>query len=221
MAHRLRDDLQEERRFSVLDNLFQNLFELLVANILFVICSVPLISAGPAAIALERVCCLIHREEKVQVFRVFFKTFGHYFGRGLFLSLVILPLFLISGLGVFLFYSEGLILRMALCLVMFLLGSGMLQYLAPLISISDLPFEKQLKNSFLLVFLGIDRTLAGALVSLALMLLILWQPKIMAALCFMILPAVHGFIRSWLALRAAQKYIFDPYYKEHPEDMGL
>lgn len=219
MAQRLRDDLQTERKFPVLDNMFQNLFELMMANVLFILCSLPLVTAGPAAIALERICCLIHREEKVQVFQTFFHTFFHFFGKGLFLSFVILPLFLISGIGVFLFYSEGLTLQMALCLVMFLLGSGLMQYLTPLISTSDLSFEKQLKNSFLLLFLGAGRTILGALVSLSLFLLILWQPKMMMALCLVILLAVHGFIRSYLALQAAQKYIFDPYYKKHPEEM--
>ena len=65
MARRLRDDLKEEKRMPFFDNLFQNLFELMLANILFVLCCVPVVTAGPAAIALERVCCLIHREEKV------------------------------------------------------------------------------------------------------------------------------------------------------------
>lgn len=217
MAKRLRDNLQEENRFPFLDNLFQNLFELMLANILFVLCSVPLVTAGPAAVALERVCCLIHREEKVPVFRTFFQSFCRYFGRGLFLSFVVLPLFIIAGVGVFLFYSEGRMAEMAVCMVMFLLGSGLLQYLAPLISATDLPFEKQLKNSFLLLVLGVGRTLLGAVISLCLMILILWQPKMMAALCFLILLAVHGYFRSYLALQSAQKYIFDPYYKENPE----
>lgn len=216
MAKRLRDNLQEENGFPFLDNLFQNLMELILVNILFVLCSVPIVTAGPAAIALERVCCLIHRKEKVPVFRTFLRTFKRYFGRGLFLSIVLIPLFLISGLGVFLFYSEGLLWKMALCLLMFLLGSGLLQYLAPLISATDLPFEKQLKNSFLLLVLGAGRTILGAVISLCLMLLTLWQPKMMVALCFVILLAVHGFIRSYLGLQVAQKYIFDPYYHNHP-----
>lgn len=142
------------------------------------------------------------------VFKTFFQTFTRYFGRGLFLSVVVLPLFLIAGLGVFLFYSEGLLAQMAVSMIMFLLGSGLLQYLAPLISTTDLTFEKQLKNGFLLLFLSISRTLLGGVVSLSLILLILWQPKMMAALCFLILFAVHGYIRSYLALQAAHKYIF-------------
>lgn len=214
MARKLRDDLQAGNSFPFLDRLFQNLFELMVANVLFVLCSIPLLTAGPAAVALERVCCLIHREEKVPVFKTFFQTFARYFGRGLFLSFVVLPLFFIAGIGVFLFYSEGLLGQMAVCMIMFLLGSGLLQYLAPLISTTDLTFEKQLKNGFLLLFLSIGRTLLGGVVSLCLALLILWQPKMMMALCFLILLAVHGYIRSYLALQAAQKYIFNPYYKE-------
>lgn len=213
MARRLRDDLKEEKRIPFFDNLFQNLFELMLANILFVLCAIPVVTAGPAAVALERVCCLIHREEKVSVFRTFFQTFGRFFGRGLFLSFVVLPLFSIAGLGVFLFYTEGRIAQMAACMVMFLLGSGLLQYLAPLISITDLTFDKQLKNAFLLLFVSIGRTLLGALVSLCVAVLVLWQPKMMTALCILILPAVHSYIRSFLAMQTAQKYIFDPFYK--------
>lgn len=195
-----------------LDRLFQNLFELLLANILFLLCSVPLITVGPAAIALERICCQIHREEKVPVFSTFFQTFGRYFGPGLFLSIVILPLFLISGLGIFVFYSEGKLGLMALCALMFLLASGLLQYLAPLVSTTDLPFEKQLKNAALLIFLCPLRTVLGSAVSLSLMVLLLWQPKFMLALFLVVLFSVHGYFRSYLALQAAGKYIFDPYY---------
>ena len=215
MAKRLRDDLKTENKFPFLDRLFQNLFELMLANILFVVCCIPVVTAGPALIALERICCLIHREEKVSVFRTFFQTFGRYFGRGLFLSAVVLPLFLIAGMGIFLFYTEGRLMEMVICLVMFLLGSGLLQYLTPLVSTTELSFEQQLKNSFLLVFLGLGRTLLGALVSLCLILLLLYQPKMMIAMCFLILLAVHSFIRSYFALQAAQKYIFDPYYNKN------
>ncbi len=214
MALKLRDDLQGENRFAFLDNLFQNLFELMVANILFVLCCVPVVTAGPGLVALERVCCLIQREEKVPVVKTFFQAFGRYFGRGLFLSVVVLPLFLIAGIGVFLFYSEGHLLQMIVCLVMFLLGSGLLQFLTPLISTTDLSFEKQIKNAFLLLVISIGRTLLGAVISLSLLLLILWQPKMMAALCFVILLAVHSYLRSYLALQSAQKFIFDPYYNK-------
>lgn len=138
--------------------------------------------------------------------------FGRYFGRGLFLSIVVLPLFLLSGFCIFAFYSEGSLFLMALCAVMFLLASGLLQYLAPLVSATELTFEKQLKNAAILLFLCPLRTLGGAICSLSLMLLFLGYPKMMLALCFVILLAVHGYFRSYLSLQAAQKYIFDPYY---------
>ena len=162
MAKRLRDDLKTENKFPFLDRLFQNLFELMLANILFVVCCIPVVTAGPALIALERICCLIHREEKVSVFRTFFQTFGRYFGRGLFLSAVVLPLFLIAGMGIFLFYTEGRLMEMVICLVMFLLGSGLLQYLTPLVSTTELSFEQQLKNSFLLMVLAPVMTVSAA-----------------------------------------------------------
>lgn len=205
----------------ILDRLFQNLFELLLTNVLFMLCSLPLITAGPAAIALERICCQIHREEKVPVFQIFFQTFGRYFGRGLFLSIVVLPLFLFSGLCIFAFYSEERLGLMALCAVMFLLASGLLQYLAPLVSATELPFEKQLKNAAILLFLCPLRTLAGGIGSLSLLLLLLWQPKFMLALCFVILLSVHGYFRSYLALQGAQKYIFDPYYASKEKNIRV
>lgn len=221
MAKRLRDDLKTENKFPFLDRLFQNLFELMLANVLFALCCIPVLTAGPALIALERICCLIHREEKVSVFRTFFQTFGRYFGRGLFLSAVVLPLFLIAGIGIFLFYTEGRLMEMVICLVMFLLGSGLLQYLTPLVSTTELSFEQQLKNSFLLMVLAPVKTLLGAAVSLGLILLMLYQPKMMIALCFLILLAVHSFIRSHLALQAAQKFIFDPFYSRNPDQTPL
>lgn len=203
---------EENTIHEFLDRMFQNLFELLLANVLFFLCSIPLITAGPAAIAMERICCQIHKEEKVSVFSTFFRTFGRYFGRGLFLSIVVLPLFLISGLCIFAFYSEGRLGLTTLCAVMFVLASGLLQNLAPLISCTDLAFEQQLKNAAILIFLCPLKTLCGAVISLSLILLLLWQPKFMLALCFVILLAIHGYFRSYLALQAAQKYIFDPYY---------
>ena len=41
------------------------------------------------------------------------------------------------------------------------------------------------------------------------------------SLCFLILLAVHSFIRSHLALQAAQKFIFDPFYSRNPDQTPL
>lgn len=216
MASKEREKTARREPPEILDRLFQNLFELLAANVLFIICSIPVITAGPAAAALERICCQIHREEKFSVVKTFFGAFGSFFGRGLFLSVVVLPLFVISGLSVFAFYSEGKLGFMVVCGIMFLIASGMLQYLAPLISLTELPFEKQLKNALLLMVLCPGKTLLGAVGSLLFLLLILWQPKLMIAFCLVIALGVHGYFRSYLAMQAAQKYIFDPYYASHP-----
>ena len=77
---------------------FHDLFDLMVVNWLWLLCSLPVITIGPATCGLYTVTLKLAREEPVNPVRDFFKGFKSNFKSGLFLGLWA-TLLLVAALG--------------------------------------------------------------------------------------------------------------------------
>ena len=66
---------------------FHDLFDLMVVNWLWLLCSLPIVTVGPATCGLYRVTLKLARQEPVQPLRDFFRGFRENFKSGLFLGL--------------------------------------------------------------------------------------------------------------------------------------
>ena len=73
---------------STLGAFLRGLFDLMILNILWLICSLPIITVGPASSALSRVAINLVRDESPSVLKEFFSSFRRDFGKAVVLGLI-------------------------------------------------------------------------------------------------------------------------------------
>lgn len=105
-----------KRLLDSIDSLFQpdhpvtaagaRIFSLIGLNLLWLLCSIPVITIGPATLAMHYVLLQCHSGRSDQILKPFFRAFRRDFGAGLMLGLPVTALlFLLSFNGLYLFGS--------------------------------------------------------------------------------------------------------------------
>ena len=141
------------KRFAMLTNL-------VCLNILWLVCCIPVFTAGAATAALYHTVFLYHNKEDDAVLRPFFRAFRTNFKQS---TLLFLPLFAALLLVVFdlvylASYGKGTAVLFLLILVILLL-MGMLIHLFPLIARFDMNAKALLRTAFSLTALHLPGTL--------------------------------------------------------------
>ena len=155
------------QRFAMLTNL-------VCLNILWLVCCIPVFTAGAATAALYHTVFLYHNKEDDAVLRPFFRAFRTNFKQS---TLLFLPLFAALLLVVFdlvylASYGKGTAVLFLLILVILLL-MGMLIHLFPLIARFDMNAKALLRTAFSLTALHLPGTLTViALLALPVILLL-------------------------------------------------
>lgn len=204
------------------EGFFMNIGALLAANLLFVLCSLPLVTVGPSLIALTRVCCQAHRGEDVSPAKDFFRAFRQNFKSGLLVSILLVPLYLGqyllfgSALGAYLAQGTGLP-TLVLFAVGFLGINCFAMYLLPLLAFLKADGLTVLRNAFLLCFAEGGWSLTGSITAMVIFSLgavSLPHSLPLFILIFFSLLVYHWCFFGWKIL---DKYVFTPYYEQHPE----
>lgn len=205
------------------EGFFMNIGALLTANLLFVLCSLPLITVGPGLIALARICCQACRGEDVSPVRDFFKAFKQNLKAGLLLSITLVPVYLgqylllSSALGGYLAQGTGLP-SLILFAVGFLGLNCFAMYLLPLLAFLKADGGTVLRNAFLLCFAEGGWSLTGGITAMAVFSLgVTSLPNslpLFIAIFFSLLT-YHWCFFGW---KIVDKYVFTPYYEQHPEE---
>ena len=189
------------------------LADLVICNILFVLCSLPVFTLGASLTALYRCTLSIAEDtEESLIFRQFFEAFRRGFRRSTLLWLICLGAGLLLGLYSFAvaampgsFYR---IYRVTLFLLLFLFLAGA-QYLFPLQARYDLGVKATLKTAWLLSVAALPFTLAALLLpAAAFYLSFLMNPNafnVMLYLWAFAVIAVTAYLNSFLFLRAFRK----------------
>ncbi|MEE1328406.1 MAG: YesL family protein [Oscillospiraceae bacterium] len=155
------------QRFAMLTNL-------VCLNLLWLVCCIPVFTAGAATAALYHTVFLYHNKEDDAVLRPFFRAFRTNFKQS---TLLFLPLFAALLLVVFdlvylASYGKGTAVLFLLILVILLL-MGMLIHLFPLIARFDMNAKALLRTAFSLTALHLPGTLTViALLALPVILLL-------------------------------------------------
>lgn len=141
------------QRFAMLTNL-------VCLNLLWLVCCIPVFTAGAATAALYHTVFLYHNKEDDAVLRPFFRAFRTNFKQS---TLLFLPLFAALLLVVFdlvylASYGKGTAVLFLLILVILLL-MGMLIHLFPLIARFDMNAKALLRTAFSLTALHLPGTL--------------------------------------------------------------
>ncbi len=153
------------RLFEIIARDMGDLFKL---NIIYLICCIPIVTIGPATVALSAVITKRVRDIPCYVFHEFKTAFKENFKRAFGAGLLVALLLAICGVGAF-FYSswnntatgaEQILTLMLssitiLMLVIIMIASN---YLFTLIAVVDLPLKQQLKNALLLTVAFLPRS---------------------------------------------------------------
>ncbi|MBQ6366727.1 MAG: DUF624 domain-containing protein [Oscillospiraceae bacterium] len=158
--------------------------DLLILNLLILVCSLPIITVGPALCALFTVTLKIASEEPVETLREFFSAFKSNFRQGLILG--ILALFaaaVVFADGVYAFSLDGPF-KIVFCIVTGIVGAVWLTYVCYVFALQakfENTVKAHIKNAFLLAFCAPGKTVLMWGILACPVLLFLFLPQYVVA----------------------------------------
>ena len=195
--------------------------DLLVLNLVFLVCCVPLVTIGPAVAALYTAAFRIVRDTGGRPVKTFFQAFRQNLRRGIGLWLLLLLAGAVVGLDIWLFTAFAgalrfLVVLFGILLVLVLFTAG---YAFPLLSQFDNTVKGTIKNALFLSLGYLPRTIAITVLNVFPFALLVWN---------MLLFLECGFIWIFLYFAAAAclnakllEKVFAPYWGENKEDKSV
>ena len=190
---------------------FHNLFDLMAANILWLLCSLPVITVGPATCGLYAVTLKLARSESVHPLRDFFVGFKSNFGPGVALGLIctVLPV-VAAGDGWFALQQTGMVrnLYLVIAILLAVIWLILISYTFALQVMFDSPWRMQMLNAFKLAVIAPGKTVMIWLILLIPVLAaLIMSPLVMKMLGFLYLVAGISGPVYWAS--HIQRNIFD------------
>lgn len=193
--------------------------ELVILNLCYLLCCVPVVTAGAATAALYTVCFRFGTDRERGALGSFFRAFRANLRQGIPLGLITLAAVLFSAYFALVFYTRGgalhyafipFLVLLALCLMV----SG---YAFPLQSQFDNTVRQTLKNAALLGLGYLPRSVCVVAVNLLPVLLLLFNPMLflrIGILWFFLYFSAAAYLNTFLLRR-----VFEPYWpKEDGEE---
>ena len=203
---------------SPLMSFLNRIADLVILNILFILCCLPVVTAGAAFTALHYVCYKIVREEDGYIVRDFFKGFRQNFRQATLMWLLFLMFLLLVGTDMVLMRNTG---QSFPTLLRYLIYGGVLVvwaislYAFPLQARFENPVPQTLKNAALLVIGAFPRTLAMMVVMLFPFLLLVTSLRLLPVV---VLLGFSGAVYACAALYAPVFKRIEPETEETGED---
>jgi uncharacterized membrane protein YesL len=214
---------------------FRKFFNLITANLLYVLVSLPLVTGGLAQAGLTFVTRNYCREKHVFLPSDFFDTIKKNWKQALVMGLVELAVGALMLFNLYFYWinlaavknvSLMLILMIALNLCIVILYCFMRYYIYLQIITFRMTLKQVIKNSFLLAVVGLKQNLliSGVLILLYAVAVLLFfiNPLIGATVMLLahafVFPAFRSFLIQFTVFPVVKKAIIDPYYKAHPHE---
>lgn len=183
-------------------------FDAFELNLLWMLCCLPVFTAGPATIAVYYALINILRGEEGYVHKDFFRSFKRNFKQGILAGL------LVFGLGAFLVVDIVIARQgghgiyaflMVFFSVFFLLWCLVSLYVFPLLA----KFDNSLKNTFLLAFTMAFKNLPKTLLMFLELAVALWLCHLLPGLIF-IAPGVAALLHANILVKLFQPWLPEP-----------
>ena len=184
-------------------------FDLLVLNVLWVICSIPIFTIGASTTALYYSCFKRIREDEGYTVKNFFHSFKVNFKLA---TLIWLILLLIGGLlGTDVWYTlttDNSIMKWFLypCIPVVVIYLMELLFVFPTLALFDNKLLGTIKNAFLFALLNLGECIAVIIIAF-LMLAGAYFIGLLSALCLILGAATFAYLTSHLYLRAFKPYM--------------
>jgi len=164
-----------------LGRFLRNLFDLMVLNLLWTLCSLPVITMGPATCGLYRVTLKLARDESAHPVQEFFGAIRENFKSGLLLGLLAIVLAVVAVVDAWFALQQSGFLRtlyLALAILIAIVFLVVISFGFALQAMFENPLKVQLQNAFRLPFASLPKTLMLWLILLMPVLLILLLPPV-------------------------------------------
>ena len=159
--------------------------DLMIINILTIICCIPIFTIGPALTAAHYVCLKMVRKEDTYIVRSYFKSFKENFKQGTLIWLIILAALLILVGDYYIIAKSGLefhkVLKIAIIVVGVVLILVMMMVF-PTLAKFDNTIKATLKNAFFMALLQLPKVVIMAVLYVA--------PLFIAAFYYQAVPVV-------------------------------
>lgn len=167
------------------------------------------------------------RSEFVSVWREFFDTIKKNFKQGIILGLFdsLICYMLIFDFVNYKLNTGAFVMNVFyFATILFILVYFIMRfYMYTILVTFDLPLRKIFKNSILLAALGFKRNVLAIVGSIILIILSFYiyilLPQAGMVLPFIFTVALIGFLGTYCTYPTIKKYMIDPYYEEHPEEL--
>lgn len=193
--------------------------DLLILNLIMVICCIPVVTAGAAFTALHYVLLKIVRDREGYLLRGFFKSFAANFKQA---TLIWLMMLLVIGVyigDILIFRFSAVDFPKVLVIavtVVAILAAMMAIYVFPLLARFDNTVKNTLKNAMILAFANLPKTILMML-CYALPLLVCYFAPRMAILAFLFGISAPAYGAAWIYSGIFKK--LEPEAEEPLEDM--
>lgn len=159
--------------------------DLMIINILTLLCCLPIITVGPALTAAHYVCLKMVRDEECYIVRSYFKSFKENFKQGVLIWLIILAAILILAGDYYIITKSGLEFSKVLTTAIIVVAIVLLMvtiFVFPTLAKFDNTIKATFKNAFFMAILQLPKT--------ALMVVLYVAPVVIMAFFYQAVPVV-------------------------------
>lgn len=192
--------------------------DLIILNILTVLCCIPIITAGAALTALHYMTIKMVRKEECYIIRGYFKSFKQNFRQATIIWLILLAAMLIIW-GDFHILNSGIIsLPKAFSIIIMAVGflfMMMVIYTFPVLARFDNTIRNTLKNAFFMSILNLPRTLLVIAIYVLPFVIMLTAPILMPII-FLGGLSIPVYLASYMFVKIFKK--FEPQEEVIEED---
>lgn len=205
----------KKKRISVFFGLFfRKFWDLIKLNFLYILFCIPIVTIGPATVALSKITRYYIEEKPVFLFSDFVDAFKENFLQGFLYSIfhaVITYMFLQSGYFYYINSSENIIYNIAfgVLLALFVIFLFSTYYAYLMICTVKLSLKKILKNSFSFAIIGMKSNF---------LTLVFIIPIFITPFIAIMLFSLSSLIISFNSFQYIYKYSIKPYYEKNDID---
>lgn len=127
---------------------FHDLFDLMVVNCLWLVCSLPVVTVGPATCGLYTVTLKLAREEPVNPVKDFFRGFAENFKSGLVLGLAVIILLVVAAGDMWFAHLNEMPLFLVVGIIVGAVCMILISYAFALQAMFENPLKIQILNAF-------------------------------------------------------------------------
>lgn len=189
-----------------------NIFDVIVLDILWLVCCIPLFTAGPATTALYYVMIDVVRGESPYVSKRFFKSFRQNFKQGVLLGLIVMFTGAFLAVDIYMCYKSGTGIYSFFLFffgIIFVFWCFTTLYIFPLLS----KFDKPNREIFILAFTMSVKHFVRTLIMLIAAICGIWLCHIFLGF-ILIVPGLVAMLHTALLLPLLKPYLPQDYVED-------